>query len=162
MHRGLAGRLRRDEDPLLRYVVDAKPVQEQLQRALMLLSGFTLMRLTSRPMTRIDDGPVRSARDLLVLAREHLAGLRVPEAAAHHQHHLTGAESALCHALAAVSSPVDSIDQLHRALAEAVAHLRATTRILPGFETVDFTQSCCVAHGQPAVWRGLEVAPLHQ
>jgi hypothetical protein len=150
MRRGLAGRLRQDEEPLLRYVLDARPVHEQLQRALMLLSGFALMRLTSQPRSTIDDGPVQTARELLTGVHDRLSSLRVPEAAAHHHHHLRGAGSALRLALAITSSAIDSGDQLYRALAQTVMHLRATNRILPGFETVDLAQSCCAAHGQLA------------
>jgi hypothetical protein len=150
MRRGFPGRLRQDEEPLLRYVLDARPVQEQLQQALMLLSGFTLLRVTSQPNSRIDDEPVRTTCKFLIAVHEHMGALRIPQAAVHHHHHLRGAESALRLAVAATSLTMDSGDQVYRALVAAVKHLRSSNRLLPGFEMVDLAQSCCAEHGRLA------------
>jgi hypothetical protein len=138
-------------DPLLHYVLDAKPLNTSLRQALMQLSGFLLMRLTRRHNAITDFGPVEAAREVLRGCADGIADLRVPSAAAHHHHHLDGASAALHSALAAALSMTDQDgDKLFHALKAAERHLRATSRLLPGFEAVDFTQACCAAHSMRA------------
>ncbi len=138
-------------DPLLRYVLEAKPVHEALRRALIQLSGFLLKRLTAAQTRVVDFEPLESAREGLGEASEQLRSLRAPAAAAHHRFHLDGAATALERGLAAALSSNDPDgDGFLHLLEEAERHLRAAGRALPGFEAVDFTQACCAAHSQAA------------
>jgi hypothetical protein len=134
-------------DPLLRYVLEAKPVHNALRRALIQLSGFFLKRLTAGQSRVVDFEPLESAREGLGEACEGLHSLRTPAAAAHHRLHLDGAAAALERGLAAALSSNDPDgDEFLRSLEEAERHLRVVGRALPGFEAVDFTQACCAAH----------------
>jgi hypothetical protein len=138
-------------DPLLRYVLEAKPIHEVLRRALIQLSGFLLKRLTAAGGKLVDFEPVDAARAGIGEASDELRSLRVPPTAAHHRLHLDGAASTLELALAiALSSTNPDQDALYYRLEEAGKHLRAASRALPGFEAVDFTQSCCAAHSRSA------------
>jgi len=134
-------------DPLLRYVLEAKPVHEALRRALIQLSGFLLKQLTAPQSRVVDFEPAEAARNGLGEACETLRSLRAPAVAAHHRLHLDGAAAALERALAAALSSDDpSGDRFLHFLEEAERHLRAAGRALPGFEAVDLTQACCAAH----------------
>jgi hypothetical protein len=46
-------------------------------------------------------------------------------------------------------------DTLTRALRATSDHLRATARLLPGFELVDFGQACCAVHAPRLPGQGL-------
>jgi hypothetical protein len=135
--------------PLLAaYVADAKPPHRELQCALTQLSGFLLKRLTGRRTAAVDYGPVEAARSALAECDRILAALRTPGGAAHHRAHLDGARAALDRAVgAALSRHGLDEDAMFRALEQAERDLRALSRIMPGFEPVDFTQACCAAHG---------------
>ena len=138
-------------DPVLRYVLEAKPLHEPLRRALIQLSGFLLKRLTAERNSVVDFEPIEAARTGVGEAAEGLRSLRAPFAAAHHHLHLEGAAAALERGLAAALLRHDpNGDALFHLLEEAERHLRAASRALPGFEPVDLTQACCAAHSQPA------------
>jgi hypothetical protein len=143
-------------DPLLSYVLAAKPVQDGLQGVLTQLAGFHLLQLTSRGRLRIEPTSVEDARQSLARWREELQRLRVPGAAAHHHFHLEGADAALEEATAAAMWGTEE-DAFFRALEQAEIHLRAASRSLPGLERVDFTQACCAAHGVVAAAAGRPV-----
>jgi hypothetical protein len=138
-------------DPVLRYMLEAKPLHEALRRALIQLSGFLLKRLTAARNGIVDFEPVEAARAGLGEAADGLRALRAPRAAAHHRLHMEGAAAALERALAAALSRSDPQgDAVFYQLEEAERHLRATSRALPGFEAVDLTQACCATHSPPA------------
>jgi hypothetical protein len=127
-------------DPLLGYVLAAKPVQEGLQGVLTRLAGFHLLGLTSKGRLRIDPTPVEGAGRSLARWREELRRLRVPSAAAHHFFHMEAAAAAL------EQAAMREEDTVFEALEQAEMNLRAASRSLPGFERVDLTQACCAAH----------------
>ncbi len=137
-------------DPVLRYVLEAKPVHEALLQTLTQLAGFALVRLTGGPSSVVDAGPVEFARDTFDGCGDRLPSLRVPPEAAHHHLHLEGAAAALERAIAAALAKTAADAVFLDALDEAERHLRAASRALPGFEMVDLTQSCCAAHRLPA------------
>ncbi len=137
-------------DPVVRYVLEAKPVHAALLQTLTQLAGFALMRLTSGRASVIDAGPVELARDAFDGCADRLHGLRVPAEATHHHSHLQGAAAALEQAIATALSKTTADAVFFDTLEEAERHLRAVSRTLPGFEMVDLTQSCCAAHSLPA------------
>jgi hypothetical protein len=138
-------------DPLLRYVLEAKPHQEALRNALIQLSGFLLKRTIDCSGGRVDYLPVEFARQRLNEAADGLHSLRAPPAAAHHRLHLDGAAAALEQGLACAFSTADRDgDGLFHFLEEAMRHLRAVSRATPGLELVDLGHACCAMHGAAA------------
>lgn len=143
-------------EPLAAYVADARAPHRELQRALTQLSAWLLKHLTGRRTGVIDPGPVEAARTALAECAAALAALRTPVAAAHHRAHLNGAHAALDRALdVALSRHGLDEDQMFAALEQAERDLKAVSRILPGFEPVDFSQACCAQHARLA-WQPAE------
>jgi hypothetical protein len=136
---------------LLSYMEECRLVQEQFRQVLTQVAGYSLLIMTRKVTSARLDGPMLVARKAAGRAHEHLLALKVPAAAAHHYHHLLKASEAIRAALAAAEAcTTDGPDKperagLSRALKAATAHLRATARLLPGFEIVDFGQGCCAA-----------------
>lgn len=138
-------------DPVLRYVVEARPAHDAIRRALIQMSAFLLKRLTVGRGGIVDFEPLEAARAGFAEAVDSLRSLPAPLAAAHHRMHLEGAASALERALAATLSRADPDGRaLFPLLEDAERHWRAASRALPGFETVDLSQACCAAHIQQA------------
>lgn len=134
-------------DPLMRYMLEARPPHDALRRALIQLSGFLLLRTTGGRRAIVDFTPVEAARDAIAEAADNLRSLRVPPAAAHQRRHLESAVVALQRAVEAALSRSDpNGDALFRFIDEAEKHLRAIARATPGFEAVDLRQACCAAH----------------
>lgn len=134
-------------DPVLSYVLAARPVHERLREALIQLSAFALLEATQPTRAKLDTSVLDRAREALKQPAAETAALRVPSGAMHHHHHLRGAVAALERALSAgYSRGIDHDDALFAAVNEAERQLRAATRALPGFEIVDLTQACCAMH----------------
>jgi hypothetical protein len=140
-------------DPLLVYVLAARPVQDGLQGVLTQFAGFHLMQLTSKGGVRIEPAPIEAARQSLSRWREALRDLRVAGAAAHHYFHIDRAATALEVAAVLGLGGRAKEGEFHQALEQAWTHLRAASRSLPGFERVDLTQACCAAHAPVATAR---------
>jgi hypothetical protein len=49
----------------------------------------------------------------------------------------------------------ERFDTLTRALRATSDHLRATSRLLPGFELIDFGQACCAIHAPRLSGQGI-------
>ena len=144
-------------DPLLRYVLEAKPHQEALRKALVQLSGFLLKRTIDRGR-HVDYLPVELARQRLTEAGDGLRSLSAPPMAAHHRLHLDAAASALEQGLACALSSADRDgDGLLHFLEEAMRHLRAVSRATPGLELVDLGQACCAMHAAAARLEALAI-----
>lgn len=144
------------DQAVLNYVEAARPVQELLQQVLTQVAGYSLMLMTcDKPRTR-PEGSIAVARKAANRAHDELRALRVPATAAHHHYHLCKACESTRWAFAAAGacSAPDATDSdyetLTRALWAATENLRATARLLPGFEMIDFGQACCAAHVQAA------------
>jgi len=132
---------------LAAYAVDAKHPFQEMQRALIHLAAFQLRRLTGRRMP-VDYGTVEAARLALGESGRAAAALAAPARAAHHFAHLDAARSALNRAVDAALVRGGPDDEAMFAMLErAEHHLKIVSRILPGFEPVDFSQACCAQHG---------------
>lgn len=138
-------------EALLSYMEQSRLVQEQFRQVLTQAAGYALMLMTRTEKPARLDGAMLMAREAAARAHENLLALEVPAAAAHHYHHLLKASEALCEtfvvarACAAAGSGAPERENLTRALKAATGHLRATARLLPGFDMVDFGQACCAA-----------------
>jgi len=142
-------------DPTLDYMTACGPLQARIRDVLTQLAGFAFLLATRRGRSAPPAGPLDLARTEAAALAEELAALRPPGEAAHHFHHLSAAAEALGRSvrlgyacLAAGAGEVDR-DGLTAALRAATDHLRATARLLPGFELVDLRQACCAAHLPP-------------
>lgn len=139
------------DEVVLRYVAAARPVQQLISDTLTQVAGFALLVMTSRNRAPLAEGALAGARQAAMQASEAVRALAVPEIAEHHHHHLRAAAAALLQACVATLDclRVDACgqsDALVRTLRSSSDHLRTTTRLLPGFELVDFGQACCAAH----------------
>jgi truncated hemoglobin YjbI len=134
------------------YTAESRPLHDRLKEVLTQFGGIALQVMLHRAGTFDMDTPLRHAGEALSELRQALQGLPVPAEAAHHHHHLCEAarEAGRAHDLIATARKVEADEgkrrELAAALRRAADHLRFATRILPGFEIVDFKQSCCAAH----------------
>ena len=140
-----------DEQPLLRYVAAARPAQQLVGETLKQVAGFALLLMTSPGRASLAEGALAAAADAAARAAEDIRAIPVPGRAAHHHHHMRAAAEALRRACAAALGRRGGVnrDDLVHALRTASDHLRATERLLPGFELIDFGQACCAAHAPP-------------
>lgn len=141
-------------DPVVRYIADSGEVQDRFRQILTQLAGFALLVATRRAERSVWSGPLDIAENRTADAIERLRALRPPGAARHHFHHLASAGEAIDRSLAAAHACLTARageadrDDLMRTLRTATEHLRATTRLLPGFEIVDLSQACCAVHAE--------------
>lgn len=146
----------RGDRALLSYMESARPVQEMLRQVLTQVAGCSLMLMTRARPSMPPEGAMPLARVAAERAHEQLRAIRVPEAAAHHFHHLEKVAEAIRRAFAGVDACMApgagdaDRDRLSGALNAATKHLRASARLLPGFEIVDFGQACCAMHATAA------------
>lgn len=143
---------------LAAYAVDAKHPYKEMQRALVQLAAFLLKRMTGR-RNLVDYGPLEAARLALGETARSAAALSPPASAAHHFTHLDAARAALDGALdAALAHGGPDDGAMFAMLERAEHHLKILSRILPGFEPVDFSQACCASHGM-LQYRGASTSP---
>jgi hypothetical protein len=132
--------------------MESRPLHEGLRGVLTQLGGLSLLVVLQRAATFDVETPLRQAGETLAEFDHALRALAVPGEAAHHHHHMVAASRAIgrAHALLSSANRFGSDDGARRALsatlADAADQLRFATQALPGFEMVDFTQSCCAAH----------------
>lgn len=142
-------------EPTLDYMTACGAVQARIRDVLTQLAGFAFLLVTRPGRSAPPAGQLDLARAEAAALAEELAALRPPGEAAHHFHHVSAAAEALGRSvrlgyacLAAGAGEADR-DALMAALRAATDHLRATARLLPGFELVDLRQACCAAHLPP-------------
>jgi len=145
---------------MLGYLEASGDVHGLLQQVLTQVAGYSLMLMTSsRPAPQLE-GAISMARASADRAYDRARALRAPASAVHHQHHLLKASEATCSAFvaaetcAAPGASDGDRDALSRALRQATRHLQTTTRLLPGFEMVDFGQACCAMYATAIRPRG--------
>ena len=140
-----------------RYANAARPAQLLISGALTQVAGFALLVMTSNRSLALAEVALIGARQASLQALEAVRGLEAPESASHHLHHLREAAAMLkqtcSSALRCLEPEASEVerDALVRALSATSRHLRATARLLPGFELVDLRQACCAAHAPAAL-----------
>lgn len=145
-------------DAVLAYVSAAGSVQEELQQVLTQAAGFALMIMLRRGQAALCAGPLELARDRMREIADNARALRRPADAAHHRHHLDAAVEALTQTLDTAALCLKPAageierEMLAGRLRAATDHLRAAARILPGFDWVDLSQSCCAAHAPGQIY----------
>ncbi|MDX3977410.1 hypothetical protein [Shinella sp.] len=142
----------RNEEAARRYVSDAQPVFDALHEVATRLAGLlmSLEMLKSRHVLDIESR--LAARTRLDRADAERRRLRPPAVAAHFHHHLTDAARKLAISLDAIDDRLAGLisagDPLPP-LRSAWRDIEAASHAIPGFETVDFQQSCCAMHRTP-------------
>lgn len=138
--------------PVSRYIRRCSEIQGELHRLLTQMAGFTLLLFTRDASASVCSGPIELVEKQMGYATDLLRSLRPPSEAAHHFYHLSASlehiERAAALAGRCLTRQSGSSDrsELVQALTMASDNLRATTRLLPGFEMVDLSQACCAAH----------------
>jgi hypothetical protein len=136
----------------LKYISECRSIQEQLHQILTQMSGFALLLLTNRADPSLCAGALQLADERMKMAREEFRAIRPASDAAHHFHHLGEATAAVDRSIGIAYRCLRTIgdardrDDLTYALREALDHLKATARLLPGFQMVDLRQACCAVH----------------
>jgi hypothetical protein len=139
----------------LKYIDECRAVQEQLHQVLTQISGFALVLLTKRSGSSLAAGSLQLVDERMKIAREQFRAIRPASDAAHHFHHLSEAVAAIDRSIGIAYRCLRTIgdardrDDLTFALREALDHLKATARLLPGFQMVDLRQACCAVHSGP-------------
>ena len=143
-------------DRLLDYATACAEVQEVFRDILVQLSGFALLVMTRRPERSVWAGSLDAVAARADEALERMRALRPPASAQHQFHHLSAAADAigraagLAHVCLTARADDTDRDALLQVLRAATHHLRATGRLLPGFELVDLGQACCAFHAAGA------------
>lgn len=136
-------------DPLRHYLGRAKPAFEAAQESAARLAGLLVTAEMQRSRHALDWESRGAGRQRLAEAQAALAELAVPERAAHFHHHLGEAAVLLDIAWRAAQDQkaglVAAADPLPP-LRAAWQQIRFASRAMPGFETVDFRNSCCAMH----------------
>jgi hypothetical protein len=139
-------------DPVFAYIDAVQAPHQRFNQLLTQAAGYALLVVTRGKAGALLDAPVTIARDALGDARDDLRAVRVPSGARHHHFHLSAAATAIERSLDLLTICLRPAADDHaraaltQALRAATDHLRATTRLLPGFEMVDLSQACCAAH----------------
>ena len=138
------------QDDRLRAYRDAmQPCFDRIQESAARLAGLLVEAELVNPKARFDG----ESRELGLRARDQahalLAGANSSRSDAHFHHHLTLALDRLTQAWAALEDRrkglIAAPDPLP-ALRACWTEMQAASRILPGFDTVDFRHSCCALH----------------
>jgi hypothetical protein len=143
------------EQAMVRYLEEARLVHDDLRRMLTQVSGFALLLMTSPGRQVLPEAPIHGAVTACAQAAEAMRALAVPPAAAHHYHHLRSARAGVAQSCAAAltcaapGAADRDREALVAALNSAVGHLRAVSRLMPGFEPVNFSQACCAVPAAP-------------
>jgi hypothetical protein len=131
-----------------RYVIDAKPVFEDLRQIVSQLAGLMLVDRTGGASTVAGCTLLGRTNDLFGAVREVIGTLRPDERSRHHFSHLQSAAKAIATLLGAMDRARLDADVERRLpmLKTAWQELTHAANALPGFETVDFSRSCCASH----------------
>ncbi len=139
------------DDRTSAYILEARGIFEALRNAAAQLAGM-LVLASIGARERILDEPILAQADSAYREAENKLRLTAPPpAAAHHHHHLSLASERIGEALriarqGSLRLNKGSLDQAHRLLRAGWREMLSASKALPGFQVVDFTQSCCGAH----------------
>ncbi|GGO76331.1 hypothetical protein GCM10011348_03280 [Marinobacterium nitratireducens] len=143
-----------ENDRLRAYAEAMVPCFERTQESAARLAGLLVEAEIVGNNCRFDNESLHlglKARDQAVCL---LASVDASKADAHFHHHASLALERLCQAWAALEDRrqglIAALDPLPM-LQAAWREMQAASRTLPGFDTVDFSNSCCAMHHQIAV-----------
>jgi signal transduction histidine kinase len=140
-------------DSAMSYAVAVLPGFEGLKYAASLLAGVLVLAFTGAGTNLNDHSLERMALAEIEQAEAVIRMARVTERTAHHHHHLKNALTAIRHVAerlqeAFVIGAAGNFDQIISELNHGWDELRRASKHLPGFEVIDFSQSCCAIHAR--------------
>jgi hypothetical protein len=132
-----------------RYISNAKSAFDDLRQIVSQLAGLLLLSKTIGRSGFADLSLLARAKELFAEAGERIETLRPGARSRHHDRHLRNAVELVGSLLMAIdrarlktAAPDHALSILKAAWQELVHASNA----LPGFETVDLSQSCCASH----------------
>lgn len=140
------------DDRCRAYIADVRQDFQDIRHALAQLAGLLLLEQMGGAGASVVDHPMLvAAREEVALASDNLKSRRPPPAARHHHHHLLRAAGLVCAVVEWAPARLrrdgkEAATRLAAALRTAWDELRHAENALPGFETVNFGQSCCAMH----------------
>jgi hypothetical protein len=139
------------DDRTAAYIRKAQVSFELLRNAAARLAGLMVLASIGSRERVLDEPLLAQAEDAFREAEDMLRGVAVPDAAAHHHFHLSTASRQIGEALRAARQGAlrldsGSLDRTHRLLRGGWQDMLSASKALPGFQVVDFGQSCCAAH----------------
>lgn len=138
------------DERTLAYIGRAQDCFTFAQDAASRVAGLlVLLEVTGGSRLTLDHGARANAKELMEHAEAQFGSLRPTEQSGHFHHHLGQGLRLVRQTLDEIDRKLDGLiaarDPLP-ILQQAWAELRSASRLLPGFEVVDFTQSCCALH----------------
>jgi hypothetical protein len=139
------------DDRTAAYILKARTSFEALRNAAAQLAGLLVLASVGARERVLDEPILAQAESAYREAEEKLRSTEAPAPAAHHYHHLSLASERIGEALriarqGSLRLNEASFDRAHQALRAGWREMLSASRALPGFQVVDFTQSCCAAH----------------
>ncbi len=141
------------DDATVAYALESYRAFEDLRQVQAQLGGLLVLAAAGGKSAMPDHPMLDAAREIYRGAEERLRTLRATPRAGHHHRHLLGAAHALDEALAAARQHLrrragaPDIEPILRPLRRAQMEMERVTRLLPGFDLVDFSHGCCAEHG---------------
>lgn len=140
-------------DRMQSYVTQMLPCFNRLQESAARLAGLLVEAELMGNKAALDGGSRELGLKALREAADILDASGSVVEHAHFQHHLRLARERLQTAWTSYEARRQGVLVIHDplpALQAAWREMQAASRILPGFETVDFRNACCAMHGQVA------------
>jgi hypothetical protein len=139
------------DDRTAAYILETRGSFEALRNAAAQLAGLLVLASIGTRERVLDEPILEQAESAYREAEGKLRSAVVPAAAAHHHHHLSLASEWIGEALriarqGSLRLNEASFDRAHQTLREGWREMLSAGKALPGFQVVDFTQSCCAAH----------------
>ncbi|RBP07322.1 hypothetical protein DFR50_12847 [Roseiarcus fermentans] len=133
------------------YVLKAQAGFDALRNAAAQLAALLVLVSIGKRDRVLDEPILAQAETAFKEAEDILGAIEAPAAAAHHHFHLSLARERIGEALRIArqgSLRIDepSLDRAHQTLKAGWREMLAGSKALPGFQVVDFSQSCCAAH----------------
>jgi hypothetical protein len=141
-----------------RYVAAAQACFTSLQECAARLAGLLMSTEIKHTRHALDTQSLNEAEKCIADATERFATLVPTEKCLHFHYHLSESLELLAFTVVSVfekrAGSATGLDPLP-VLQKAWAELTHASRALPGFETVDFRQSCCSIHKNAIATRSL-------
>jgi hypothetical protein len=133
------------------YVLETRATFEALRNAAGHLAGLLVLAAIGARERVLDEPILAQAESAYREAEDKLRLTAPPPAGVHHHHHLSLASERIGEALrvarrGSLRLNDASLDRAHRVLRAGWREMLFASRALPGFQVVDFAQSCCAAH----------------
>jgi hypothetical protein len=139
------------DDRTAAYILETRASFDALRDAAAQLAGLLVLVATGTRERVLDEPILERATTAYREAKDKLRSTKAPAPAAHHHHHLSLASEYIGEALRVARQgnlrlDASSLDRAHRVLQAGWREMLSASKCLPGFQVVDFSQSCCAPH----------------